>query len=460
MAGPTEDTTLSIAAEALGSAAFRRDYGVRLAYTAGSMYQGIASESMVLALANAGLLGFFGSGGLSFESVEEAIATIQGGLPGTASYGMNLLSEGRPDAERRLIDLYLERGVRNVEASAFLRITAPLVLFRLRGLRRNAEGDVIARQRVIAKASRREVAEAFMSPPPLAIARSLHEAGDITAEELELSQQIPLAQDVCVEADSGGHTDQGVAFTLVPTIVALRNEIMQRHRYRSLIRVGAAGGIGTPEAVAAAFILGADFVTTGSVNQCTVEAGTSDAVKDLLQGMDIHDTAYAPAGDLFEMGSRVQVLKKGLLFPARANRLFDLYRQYDSLEALPAGTRETLEKYFRRTLDEVWEETRAFYARYRPEELERAERTPKARMALVFRWYFVQTNRLARSGGPQPNVDYQIHCGPALGAFNRWVRGTNLENWRSRHVAVIADRLMSGAAQVLSLRLAALTRNA
>ncbi len=92
MAGLTEDTTLSIAAEALGSAAFRRDYGVRLAYTAGSMYQGIASEAMVLALAKAGLLGFFGSGGLSFESVQEAIATIQGALPATASYGMNLLS--------------------------------------------------------------------------------------------------------------------------------------------------------------------------------------------------------------------------------------------------------------------------------------------------------------------------------------------------------------------------------
>ncbi len=77
--------------------------------------------------------------------------------------------------------------MRNVEASAFLRITAPLVLFRLRGLRRSADGDVIARQRVIAKASRREVAEAFMSPPPLTIARALHEAGDITTEELELS---------------------------------------------------------------------------------------------------------------------------------------------------------------------------------------------------------------------------------------------------------------------------------
>ena len=50
--------------------------------------------------------------------------------------------------------------------------------------------------------------------------------------------------------------------------------MMARYRYTKAIRVGAAGGIGTPEAAAAAFVLGADFILTGSINQCTVEAGT------------------------------------------------------------------------------------------------------------------------------------------------------------------------------------------
>ncbi len=68
--------------------------------------------------------------------------------------------------------------------------------------------------------------------------------------------------------------------------------------------MGAAGGIGTPEAAAAMFVMGADFILTGSINQCTVEAATSDAVKDLLQGMNVHDTDYAPSGELFELGSR------------------------------------------------------------------------------------------------------------------------------------------------------------
>jgi trans-AT polyketide synthase, acyltransferase and oxidoreductase domains len=39
--------------------------------------------------------------------------------------------------------------------------------------------------------------------------------------------------------------------------------------------IGLAGGMGTPFAVAAAFVMGADYVLTGSVNQACVEAGTS-----------------------------------------------------------------------------------------------------------------------------------------------------------------------------------------
>ena len=128
-----------------------------------------------------------------------------------------------------------------------------------------------------------------------------------------------------------------------------------------------------------------------------------------------------------------------------------MYRQYDSLDEIDAKTREQLEtKYFRRSFDEVWRETREYYQRVRPEEVERAERDPKHRMALVFKWYFVQSARLARRGALEQKIDFQIHSGPALGAFNEWVRGTRHENWRERHVDEIADLLMNGAADVLT----------
>jgi trans-AT polyketide synthase/acyltransferase/oxidoreductase domain-containing protein len=87
-----------------------------------------------------------------------------------------------------------------------------------------------------------------------------------------------------------------------------------------------------------------------------------------------------------------------------------------------------------------------------PQAIERAERDPKQKMALVFRWYFIHTSRLALRGNPEDKVDYQIHCGPAMGAFNQWVKGTPLENWRNRHVDEIAQRLMVAAAQLLDRR--------
>jgi trans-AT polyketide synthase, acyltransferase and oxidoreductase domains len=74
-------------------------------------------------------------------------------------------------------------------------------------------------------------------------------------------------------------------------MLALRDETMSRYRYRQPILAGAAAGIGTPEAAAAAFIIGADFALTGSIHQCTVEAGTSCAVKDMLQEARVHDMA-------------------------------------------------------------------------------------------------------------------------------------------------------------------------
>jgi trans-AT polyketide synthase/acyltransferase/oxidoreductase domain-containing protein len=293
-----------------------------------------------------------------------------------------------------------------------------------------------------------------MSPAPQALVKQLLDTRQISQAQANWSQHIPMSEDICVEADSGGHTDQGVAYALMPAMQRLRDQLSQEYGYQRPVRVGAAGGIGTPEAAAAAFILGADFILTGSINQCTVEAGTSEAVKDLLQTINVQDTTYAPAGDMFELGAKVQVLKKGVFFPARANKLYALYQHCDSLADLDDKTRQLLEnKYFKRSFDAVWQETCAYYAQTNPREIDKAERLPKHKMALIFKWYFIHSSRLALQGRVEQKVDYQIHTGPALGAFNQWVKGTPLENWRERHVADIADRLVKSTAELLTQRL-------
>jgi trans-AT polyketide synthase/acyltransferase/oxidoreductase domain-containing protein len=281
--------------------------------------------------------------------------------------------------------------------------------------------------------------------------RELLKKNQITQEEAELCHRIPMADDLCVEADSGGHTDMGVAYSLVPSIARLRDDMMLKYRYKKKIRVGAAGGIGTPEAAAAAFILGADFILTGSINQCTVEAGTSSAVKDLLQRMNVQDTDYAPAGDMFETGAKIQVLKKGSFFPARARKLHNLYLQHNCLDEIDEATKKHLEnKYFKRSFSEIYKNVEEYFSRVKPSEIEKARTNPKHKMALIFRWYFAHTTELALNGSNEQKMDYQIHCGPALGAFNQWVKGTSLENWQNRHVDEIGIMLMNETAELLN----------
>lgn len=443
----------AIPATSLGSPVFRRRFGLTYAYMAGAMYRGVASADLVVRMGKAGFLSFFGAGGLSPQKIEANLVRIQAELTAGQPYGMNLLANYEyPAMEEAVVDLYLRYGVRNVEAAAFMQMTPALVKFRLQGLRLDANGGVVCDHRIVAKVSRPEVARAFMSPAPPAVVEKLLERRQITPQQAEWSQRVPVSYDICVEADSGGHTDGGIVAVMLPPMLRLRDEMQRQHGYAETICMGLAGGIGGPEAAAAAFLLGADFIATGSINQCTVEAGLSADGKAMLQEMDIQDTEYAPAGDMFEMGAQVQVLKKSVFFPARANKLLSLYRHHDSLDDIPARTRQQLEgTFFKKTFDEIWHETAAYFRSVQLDhEVAKAEANPKHKMALVFRWYFAYCTRLAMEGAGTDRVNYQIQTGPALGSFNQWVKGTELEPWTHRHVDDIARRIMEATAEHLT----------
>ena len=77
--------------------------------------------------------------------------------------------------------------------------------------------------------------------------------------------------------------------------------------------------------------------------------------------------------------------------------------------------------------------------------MHKAERDPKHRMALVFRWYLGLSSRWAIDGDPKRRLDFQIWCGPAMGAFNDWARGGSLGPLAGRGVVEIADALLTGA---------------
>jgi trans-AT polyketide synthase, acyltransferase and oxidoreductase domains len=444
--------------EDLGDASFRADHRLRFPCMSGAMANGIGSVEVVQAMGRHGLLGIFGSAGLSVDAVERALERIVRIAGDAMPFGMNLIhSPGEPALESAVVALYLRRRVRLVEASAFLNLTLPVVRYRVSGLYQSASGRVVAPNRIIAKVSRVEVASRFMAPPPEKFLQELVAAGEISDEQAQWAGRIPMADDITAEADSGGHTDNQPAIVLLPTMLALRDQMQARYGYDRPLRVGAAGGISTPWAAAAALAMGAAYVVTGSVNQACVEAGTSDAVRRMLAQAQQSDIAMAPAADMFEMGVKVQVLKRGTLFAMRAAKLYEIYRAYGSLDEIPASERASLEKtVFKAPLEAIWDQTKAYFRERDLSRIERAERDPKQRMALVFRWYLGMSSQWANTGDPSRTVDYQIWCGPAMAAFNDWVRGSFLESPENRQVATIGWNILYGAAVLARARMASL----
>lgn len=431
----------------LGDPSFLTFHGVKYAYAAGSMANGIASEELVIALGKEKILSSFGAAGLVPKRIEAAIERIQEALP-QGPYAFNLIhSPSEAAIEKGAVDLYLKYGVTTLEASAFMDLTPNIVYYRVAGLSLNSADQIQLKNKIIAKISRTEVATKFLQPAPTKILKQLVAQGLITQLQANLAEKVPMADDITVEADSGGHTDNRSLVCLLPSILALRDEIQRKYGYEQPVRVGAAGGIGTPHSALAALMMGAAYVVTGSINQSCIEAGASAHTKDLLAQAAMADVIMAPAADMFEMGVKLQVLKRGTFFPMRAQKLFDFYKNYNSIEEIPASEIEQLEKQvFRKSLDSIWQDTVAYFSQRDPEQITRAMNNPKRKMALIFRWYLGLSSRWSNTGEKGREMDYQIWCGPAMGGFNDWVKDSYLAQSNNRRVADLAHHIMNGAA--------------
>jgi len=416
----------------LGDRTFMETYGVDYPLYTGAMAKGIASAELVVANGKARILASLGAGGLPLHQIRKALDKIQAELP-HGPFMVNLIhSPFNENLERGCVDLLLERGVRFVEASAFMNLTRDVVRYRVKGLERGADGGVVVRNRLIAKISRTELAEMFVRPAPDAVLAKLLESGDVTKEQAELARRVPMCDDLAVEADSGGHTDNRPLTVILPMIIAVRDRVHREFRYpRHLrVRVGAGGGLGCPAAVLAAFRMGAAFCVTGTINQMSRQSGSSDIVRGQLAKATYSDITMAPAADMFDQGVQLQVLKKGTMFAARAKKLYELFVRYDSLDDIPAAERDKLEKQvFRKPLETIWTETVAYYVDVLKDKakIEQAGRDPKLKMSLVFRWYLGLSSTWANAGVADRAMDYQVWCGPAIGAFNEFIRGSYLD---------------------------------
>ncbi|MCD4722212.1 MAG: PfaD family polyunsaturated fatty acid/polyketide biosynthesis protein [Desulfobacula sp.] len=433
--------------ENLGDEKFKKRHSLKYPYIAGAMANGITSATMVKTMAENGMIGFLGAGGLSLEKIEKNIIELTNTLK-DKPFGFNLIhSLGDPAHEMATVDLYLKYKIKLISAAAFMRMTPALVYYRIKGIYKNDKGHIVTPNHIIAKVSRIEIARQFFSPPPEKLVNILLEKDLITNQEAKLSQYIPMAQDLTAEADSGGHTDNRPALALLPTMMALKNEFMETYNYKEPLCVGLAGGIATPQSAAAAFSMGAAYILTGSINQSCVEAGICEDVKKMLCQAEQADVTMAPAADMFEIGAKVQVLKRGTMFPVRADKLYKFYKSHNSFDEIDEKSKQEIQdKFLQATFEEAWDSTKDFFHKTgNIKEIKRAQNDPKHKMALVFRSYLGLSSKWAIQGIPQRKMDYQIWCGPAIGAFNQWVKGSFLEAHENRKTDEIALNLMFGA---------------
>ena len=440
-------TLPAIYPEWLGGRLFCDAHRVRFPYVVGEMARGISSVAMVEVAAKNGLFAFFGSAGLSETVVAGAIEQLQRKLPNQATWGMNLIhSPQSPSAEMNMAKLFVAKAVNHISTSAFMNLTPALVYCAVKGIQRAPSGEIIRPRHCFAKISHPHVAQQFMLPIEKKILDQLLKQGDISVQEHALGQLIPLAEDITVEADSGGHTDQRSLPSLFPEIKRISADLEKKFAYPGCFRLGIAGGLGTPDAVAGAFAMGAHYVVTGSINQTAVQAGTSEAAKQLLAQADMSDTAITVSADMFEIGAKVQVLKKASLFSNRANQLHQLYKNFASIDEIPQAQRKRIEReIFQKPITQVYADVEAYFRQHNTNELEKAQSNEKHKMALIFRWYLGQSSRWAIQGEVSRHADYQLWAGPALGAFNQWVSSSFLAELNQRDIAQIAFNLLEGA---------------
>ncbi len=418
------------AEQALGDRDLRQAYGVRMAYLAGAMGYGVSGPALLGSLSDDGLLGFLGTAGRTLSEIDDDMAALSG-----KRYGVNLPAGlADPDFLSALVDLAVRHGVGHAEAAAHAGVTGDLLRWRF------GSGAPAGGRHLVVKVARAAQAAAFLRPAPAETVDRLRASGKLSEGEADAAAHLPVATAVCAESESGWLAGGDTGPSLLPAVIALRDELRAARGYQ--VWVGASGGLGCPAAVAGQFLAGADFVLTGSVNQCTTQARIADPVKELLSTIDVDDTSSAPAGDLFELGGRTRVAsRRGILFPARAGALQRAFQERGGLDELDGDSRRRLESgYFGRPLQEVADQVAAGVA------------DPRRRMALVFRSYFDTALRAALDGVLAQRANWQIPCGPAMGAFNRSVAGTSLADWRRRDAVAVAGHLMSGAARLLNGR--------
>jgi trans-AT polyketide synthase/acyltransferase/oxidoreductase domain-containing protein len=431
--------------DGLGSARFRRRFGLRRAYVAGSLHHGISSPELVARLARAGALGCLGVQGLAVAQAEGLIARAMALAGRDRSFCVGVpAGTNQPALEDAIASICIRHSVPALEVRAEAPSPA-LARFRLQDLA--ARSATTGPRLVLVKVNSLDAAERFMRPAPAWLTARLVEQRAISPEDAALASHWPMADAVCIEPSARGG-EAAPCLSLLPVALARRAALARELRSAADVSIGLGGGLGDPAAVAAAFALGAEFVLLGSVHLRSAEAALPSSLKARLRSLDLTDIALAPDPDAYESGGRIEIVRAGGAFPAWAMRLREVWESHAHWNEVEPGLRRKLEREaFGCSFDEALSHARAYFAAQAPDEIERSERDGRHRMALVFRW--AQYRALQSTLSTDQPANPHLRCSAALGSFNHWWPTQDRADADLPHADAIAEAMMDGAARVL-----------
>ena len=431
----------------LGNESFQEAHGVKYSYCVAPFEGRVCSPELVAELAKNGILGFCPVEYMDNHEVNETISKLRSlseGKPFGVGYKYH---PHHPDLEEHMLELFVSADVPRLFLSHYVQATKAMVHYRLTGLRADEKGNPIAKHQLFIRVPHAGLAEYFAQPAPRSLVEALVAEGRLTEEEGELGRKLPLSQDIIVDGDvsrTGGKLD---VVSLFPT---LRYSLRKARIGRGMdVRIGMAGELATPEAINAAFKMGADFVVTGAVNGLTVEARGSALRKELLAKAKAEDFVAAPSFEYLEADYRVRVTKFGTMFATKANRMEELYRSTDSLEELSREGLTFLEdKVFQCSLVEAYENAEPFLRKWWPNLVEEARGSSKARASLLLKWYLYESNQWAIDGIKGRQMDFQVRGDGSIGSFNLWRENTDFGDISKITVVQLALNLLKGAAVI------------
>jgi len=192
------------------------------------------------------------------------------------------------------------------------------------------------------------------------------------------------------------------------------------------------GGISTPASALAAFMWAPLMWRKWKCESACVEAGTSACQEVAASGRVTRMWMGAPASDMLRWVSELQVLEAGTTIRAQEPRKINLVLQKRMNPLMKSQQRNaSLEKKYQKTM-EKFASCIEFFKQRDPEQIRTAPKTIRAgRWPWFFRWYLGLSPTWPNAGTPDRVLDvFKFWCGPALGAFNDWVKGTYLEHYR------------------------------